>query len=232
MEALATPPYCQTHPRHHHPTTTSPRSREAQRQVRAQIKGSEDGIPCLSPSQHYSRAASIPVSRWNTYHHKSRRATLQSTLLTKTGQCQGFGTHQWMQGDIRLNIGWLAEEPKAEEEKHWGDLGRNKSGKREDWGDKRGQLCVSKRLVYICLVCTVCPVYWLNFISASFPEWSILCSMCNCVYTGLEPGHGHWVPWQQLKSAQVCKSTCEHQHTPNQSQLSDVAWKLGRLRCP
>ena len=82
-EDLATPPGPPQAPYYH-------KSTEAQRQVRAQIKGSEDGIPCPGPSQHHPRAASVPASRWNTHHHKSWRATLQSNFLREV-DARGLG---------------------------------------------------------------------------------------------------------------------------------------------
>ena len=80
------------------------------------------------------------------------------------------------------------EEPKAGEERHLGDLGRNKHRKTEGQGDLEDQVCVSSGLVSTCV--WPCPVsaqcslsYFLKILSNSFLGEG--CSVqCACVSVG------------------------------------------------
>ena len=71
-----------------------------------------------------------------TYHIESSGAALQITFQTKGGCCLGMrhimGCRRKSVWDrTGLIMGCLGEEPKAGQGRGLGDLGRNKSGKRE-----------------------------------------------------------------------------------------------------
>lgn len=121
----------------------------AQWQAGTQIKDPNQGPHLVwAPPRAVPAEPSAPVSRRETHLDESSRAALQITFWTK-GLLPRGGTCCGMQGKSSRTglMGSLGQEPKAGQGSGLGDFGRNKSGKIEGQGDKKGWSHVNSLLV-------------------------------------------------------------------------------------